>query len=477
MLFTLVMCPFITQLDIGMINLALPLVSTEYGITTSTASWISSIYIVLISATVLVFGRLGDSFGHIKVLKYGMQVFTVGTILSGAAHNFAFMLCARAIQAFGASAALANSHGAITKIYSHQERGKALGINAAFVALGTLLGPALGGFILSSFSWNMLFYSKVPFCILILIIQTFFLPDERAAGTERIDWKGSLWFFVATSVFFVTLQHIQVLGPGHPLIISGTIITLIFGYTFVLWERRCSYPLLNLRLFRNRLLSTNLYCTIISYTAISAYNLLLPFYFQKARGFSVGESGLFLMLYPAIQMFVAPLSGSLSDRIGGEVLVVTGLLFSFAGLVASSFLNLTTTRGEMIIILILTGLGNGFFQSPNNTLVMLSVKTDRVGVGGSLNALSRNIGNSLGIALASIVLYSGISRLVGYHAVSYIADRPDAFIYGMRNTYLLISILYLTAIVLSILQLARTLRTKRRQAIPESLCKVDSEEK
>ena len=451
-LLSIVMCPFITQIDVGMVSLALPTISTEFGITTSAATWISSIYIVFISATVLLFGKLGDSYGHVKVLKYGMVVFTIATFFGGLTSNLTTLLIARIFQALGASAALGNTHGTISRFFPSKERGKAFGINASFVALGTLLGPSVGGVILARYSWNMLFYSKVPVCIMILILQFYWLRDDEGKTGEKIDWRGSCYFFIAIASFFITLQQSQKLGITSPLVFGGFVVAIVFFIAFFMWQKKCKKPLLDLKVFENKLLTTSLYCTVISYSAISAINLILPFYFQNVREMTASESGLILTVYPLVLVFVAPICGRLSDKIGGEILTLYGLMFSLAGLVGMIFVTEFTSYWILIVIIVILGIGSGLFQSPNNLLVMESVPSEKLGIGGSLNALTRNIGNNIGIALTTIILYNGISTAVGYHTTSYVESRPDAFILGMRNTFICMSIISITAILLTMLR-------------------------
>lgn len=451
-LLSIVMCPFITQIDTGMVSLALPLISTEFGITTSAATWISSIYIVFISATVLLFGKMGDSYGHVKVLKGGMVIFTIATLFGGLTSDLNTLLVARVFQAIGASASLGNTHGTIARVFPAKERGKAFGINAGFVALGTLLGPSIGGIILSYYSWNMLFYSKIPVCILILVLQFFLLRSDEDGTAEKIDWRGSCYFFITIASFFISLQQCQKFGITSPLVLGGFVVAVGFFVAFITWQKKCTKPLLDLKLFRNKLLSTSLFCTMISYSAISATNLILPFYFQNVREMTASESGLILTVYPLVLVFVAPMSGRLSDKIGGEILTLYGLLFSLVGLVGMIFVTEYTAYWTIIILIVILGIGSGLFQSPNNLLVMASVPSERLGVGGSLNALARNIGNNIGIALTTIILYSGISIAVGYHTTSYVENRPDAFMLGMRNTFIYVSIISITAIVLTILR-------------------------
>jgi EmrB/QacA subfamily drug resistance transporter len=446
----IVMCPFVTQFDTGMVNLALPSISSKFGITSSAVIWISSIYIVFISATVLLFGKMGDSYGHFMVIRTGMLLYTVATIFAGLSNSFNTLLFARVIQAIGASAFLGNIQGAITRVFPSKESTRVFGINACFVALGTLFGPSFGGMILSRFSWNILFFSEIPFCVFILILHYFVIQDGMDGTGEKVDWRGSLYIFITVASFFISLQQSQKLGINNPIVYGGFLISTVFMISFISSQKKTTKPLLYLDLFKNKLLSTNLFCTLVSYSSVSVFNIILPFYFQKVREMTPSESGLMLAIYPLLLMFIAPLSGYISDKVRSEILTLSGLVITSIGLIGMVFVTEYTAYWIIVIILVILGLGSGLFQSLNNFLVMRSVPSGRLGIGGGLNTLARNIGINTGLAFATIILYNSISSLVGYHTTSYIADRPDAFMLGMRNAFIFAALISFVAILLAL---------------------------
>ena len=451
-LLSIVMCPFITQIDTGMVTLSLPSIAAKFGISSSAATWISSIYIVFISATVLLFGKLGDTYGHFKVLKMGMVVFTISTLFAGLSTNFQTLLIARVVQAIGASASLGNSHGTITRMFPPEECGRVFGINACAVALGTVIGPSIGGIILENFSWNMLFLSEVPLCIFIVILQFLMLKNEEDGTGEKIDWRGSCYFFVTIASFFISLQQSQKLGISSPFVLGGFIVAGVFITAFIRWQKKTATPLLDLDLFKSKMLTFSLICTTLSYSTISAFNLIMPFYLQNVREMTPSESGLLLAIYPLLLVFIAPISGRLSEKIGCEILTIYGLGFSIIALVGMTFITQSSSYWIVILLIFILAIGSGLFQSSNILLVMRSVPSKRLGIGGSLNALSRNIGNNFGVVLMTIILYNSISAVVGYHTTSYIDNRPDAFMVGMRYTFVFASIIVVVAMVLALIR-------------------------
>ena len=167
------------------------------------------------------------------------------------------------------------------------------------------------------------------------------------------------------------------------------------------------------------------------------------------------HTGLILMVFPLILTVVAPVSGTLSDKIGSEVLTFIGLLLISLGLILMSILNVDSTLFSMIIFIAILSIGMGLFQSPNNSLIMSTVPKDKLGIAGSVNALVRNLGMVCGIALSTTLLYSMMSSKIGYRVTDFVVGRNDAFIYGMRIVYITAGVISLVGAALTFLRLTR----------------------
>jgi MFS family permease len=205
---------------------------------------------------------------------------------------------------------------------------------------------------------------------------------------------------------------------------------------FILVEKRTELPLLQLKLFQNRLFSLSIFCAFISFVAISSFTIIQPFYLQNAMKYSPAFTGLIMMVYPLVMSVVAPFSGHLSDKIGSEFLTFLGLLLNSIGLFLMSTLNATSSLYSLFIYMIIMSIGNGLFQSPNTSLIMSNAPRNMLGISGSVNALIRNLGMITGISLSILILYSRMSSNIGYHVSDYVKGRDDVFIYGMRGAYL-----------------------------------------
>lgn len=187
--------------------------------------------------------------------------------------------------------------------------------------------------------------------------------------------------------------------------------------------------------------------------AIFCNNIILPFYLQDVMNYTPEHTGLIMMVYPLLLTVVAPLSGSLSDKIGSELLTFIGLILISLGLILMSTLNVNSTVIITIIFIGIMSIGMGLFQSPNNSLIMSTVPKEKLGIAGSVNALVRNLGMVCGIALATTLLYSMMSSIIGYRVTDLVAGRNDAFIYAMRTVYIAAAVISLIGAALTFLRL------------------------
>ena len=218
-------------------------------------------------------------------------------------------------------------------------------------------------------------------------------------------------------------------------------------------EKKRKNPLLELKIFENKLFSLSIFCGFISFVALFCSVIIQPFYLQDVLKYSPAFTGLILMVSPLILSVVAPISGHLSDKIGSEILTFIGLAVNSVGLLLMSTLNEQTSLMSMVFYIAVMTIGNGLFQSPNNSLVMSTVPKDKLGIAGSINGLVRNLGMVCGIALSTSLLYNGMSHKIGYRVTNYVVGRNDAFIYGMKVVYLTAAIICLIGAILTFLRL------------------------
>jgi EmrB/QacA subfamily drug resistance transporter len=451
-LFVVVTMSFMSCLDSSIVNVALPVLTKELAVSVSSIEWMVVSYLIIICSTLLIFGRLGDMIGKSRVFKFGIVLFTAGSLLCGLCHSLIPLIVCRVIQGIGASAYMANNQGIITQIFPSNERGKALGVLAAAVALGTMIGPPLGGLIISVLNWNYIFLINVPIGIIALFFGFKILPKSQKTN-EEMDLKGAVLLFAATVLLFGAFIRGQKTGYDNFCIISAVMLAVVFIVLFIRQEAQEIQPLLELHIFKNQLFSLSLICAFISFICISASIILLPFYLQDTIKISPANAGLFMMISPIVVMILSPLSGALSDKIGSELLTLAGLLFMSMGFLLMSFLNEYSSLGYIAIFVSVMAVGQGLFQPANNSLIMSTVPKNKLGIAGSINSLVRNLGQIVGVTLATTLLYIFMSQKLQYRVSDYVVGRDDIFIFGMRNVYIVLMVICFIGSMFTVLRM------------------------
>ncbi|AIY81475.1 MFS transporter [Clostridium botulinum] len=446
-----VMSPFMACLDSSIINVALPVMAKDLSTSMAGIQQIVTTYLIVISATILIFGRLGDIKGKTSVFKYGFIIFVLGSLLCGISTTLNFLTFSRIVQGIGAAMTMSTSQGIITHTFPKNERGRALGISGTFVALGTLLGPPLGGLIISVVSWEYIFLINVPIGTVAFIAAMKYLPKDKITTKQTLDYNGAILFLICIVSLFLGLLKGQKIGYNHITIILSFIIALVSFIVFIILESKIKNPLVDLSIFKNRVFSINVFCAFLSFVGISCINIIQPFYLQDVLELSPGTTGFIMMGYPIVLTIIAPLSGYLADKIGSKILTLSGLLVSAIGLFAMTTLNEQSSFLIIISVISIVALGNGIFQSPNNTLVMSSVEKSKLGIAGGINALIRNLGFVFGVSFSTTVLYNRMSYKIGYRVLDYVEGRGDVFIYGMKWVYALAAIGCIIGFIISLI--------------------------
>lgn len=450
-LLIVVMFTFMATLDGSIVNVALPVMTKSLGVSTSDIQLVVTSYLITISALILVFGRLGDMIGKTRVFKFGIALFTLSSLLCGITSSFTMLIVSRILQAIGAAATMANNQGIVTETFPANERGKALGITGTFVALGSLVGPPLGGFLVDALDWEAIFLINVPIGIIVLIMAFKILPKETKKTNEKLDVFGATLFIFTIVPLFFALGQVQDVGIRNLTVLIGLAVAILSFIFFVVRELHCNSPLLQLEIFKNKIFTLQILCGFISFTAMFCSNIIQPFYLQDVMKFSPSSTGLIMMTFPLILSVVAPLSGNLSDKIGSEILTFIGLVLVSVGLYFMSTLGENSSVLNIVIYTAIMSVGNGLFQSPNNSMIMASVDKAKLGIAGSINALIRNVGMVCGIALSTTILYNRMSYKIGYHVTDYVDGRNDAFIYGMRYVYVIAASICLIGAIITLL--------------------------
>lgn len=460
-LFVVVAMSFLATLDSSIVTIALPTMARELRASLASIEWVIAGYSIMICAALLVFGRLGDMKGKGIIFQFGVAVFTLASLFCGLSHTLWMLVLFRVVQGFGAAAYMATNQGLITELYPKQGRGRALGILIAAVALGMMVGPPLGGLIVSVMSWNMIFLIKVPLGIVLFWLGKRYLPFHQRASQQSVDVLGALLQFFGICLLFAALIEAQQIGFSNAFIWISLLLAVLLLGLFLLIETKKQQPLLDLRLFKNQQFSLGILCALIAYICMQAMLLLWPFYLQDTLKLSAGFSGLLLMTSPLIMAVLSPVFGNLSDRIGSEMMTLIGLLAFSAGFLFMAALRVHSGLVACVLSLGVVSVGNALFQPPNNSLIMSACRMDQLGIAGSVNSLVRNLGQVIGIILATTCLYDFMSLKLHRTVTNYVFGRDDLFVFGMRGVYLVLFALALIGAALTALRLiSRSHRTR-----------------
>ncbi|HET6616389.1 MAG TPA: MFS transporter [Gemmatimonadota bacterium] len=424
---------FLGTIDGSIVNVALPTLVEELETTFPVVQWVVLAYLLTLATLVLGIGRLGDIVGKKLIYTWGFGVFTLGSVLAGLSPSVGWLIGARILQGLGAAMIFALGFAIITEAFPREERGRALGINGAIVSVGVVLGPTLGGLLIGSLGWRWIFFVNLPIGIVGTFTAIRYIPDVPPEGGERFDFLGSAVFLVTLLSFLLGLTFGQTHGFGHALPLALLALAAVSLPAFVAVERHAEHPMLDLSLFRNRLVSVNLFAGWASFAAIGGVFILLPFYLENVLGHSPMETGLLLASTPLALGLSAPAAGTISDRIGPWPVILVGLSVLFASYVLMISLDASTTAVGYLLSMAPVGLGMGIFQSPNNSAIMGAVPPRRLGVTSGLLTITRITGQLSGISILGTVWASRVAAHAGAR-VEPSAAAARAQVLGLRET-------------------------------------------
>jgi EmrB/QacA subfamily drug resistance transporter len=436
---------FMTTLDSSIVNIALPSIAHGFGVPLSgSIEWILIGYLVVTAAVLLTFGRLADMLGRKPLFLAGIAVFTLGSAVCGAAPTLGVLIAARCFQGLGAAAIFSVNVAMITRSFPAAERGRALGVNMVLVALGVSLGPVAGGVLTQFLGWRWIFYVNLPIGAVLFLAAWLALTQRQQVRRQRFDVPGAALLAIGLAAFTLGTSFGQEWGWSSPRLLTAMAVALAALGGAAWAERRTATPVLDLALLRNRVFVFANVSFVACMLALFAVGFLLPFYFEELRGFDTLQSGLLLTPLALTLAAVAPASGSLADRLGSRWLRPLGLAIAALGLVLLSGLNQGSPIAYIVVCLVVTGLGQGIFQSPNARTLTGAAPPEQQGVASGILATGRVMGQSLSVAVAGAVFATlggaaaGRTLASSSQALSgaQLAALQHTFVTGLRAAFL-----------------------------------------
>ena len=445
---------FMCSLDATIVNIALPQFTQYFHASMANVEWIVLIYLLLISSLLLTFGRLGDMYGHKPLYLIGFTIFTIASALNGMSQSIHYLIAFRALQGIGGGMLMAVSQAIIAATFDVSQRGRAIGANAVIVALGLALGPTIGGILVSKFGWQSIFWVNIPVGILGILLVALIVPHKKGTP-QKFDYLGALTSFIFLSTFLLALSHGQDWGWDSLPILALFGASFVTFLVFILIEKNYSYPMIQLDLFKNRLFSAANFAAMLNYFAQYIVIFLMPFYLLNLVQMPMIEVGLLMGIFPLMAAVVAPLSGSISDRIGSRLLTSLGMGSIGVAIFMLSTAKVLNNSTLIVVCLAVVGLGTGMFVSPNNAAIMASVPKNMQGIGSGMIATMRCVGQVMGVAASGAIF---TNRQAVYRNVLQMQDlsinqiNNQSFIWAVRDTFLVAGTVALLGVIVCLVR-------------------------
>ena len=440
---------FMSKLDSYIVNISLPTIAERFHVTSAEVSWVILVYLLVSTSTLLLFGKLGDRFGMRRVFFFGYLLFTVGSLLCGAAMSLGMLIAARFVQGLGCAMILAIAFAVIPRFLPPEKTGWAFGIASTGAALGIAIGAPAGGIITGFLSWRWVFFVNIPFGIFAMYAVNRYIPDEDTATSGKLGRAGFDIFGAALSFGGLAL-FIYALSTGWDFGWTSVRILGSFGASFALLaaffvrEAKCAEPLLELALFKSFHFTAAVTSTLFAYMLLAGNGFLLPFYLETGKKVPTQTVGFIIMIYSVIYMAVGPYAGRISDKIRPSTLCAFAMLSAAACSFVFAFTLDMPGLIPVVTFLIWIALSFGFFISPNNNQVMRLAPAHKQGsASGVFNTV-----NSLGLALGVCLFEALMSRT---STGAGLRTFQAAGMAGYRNAYIFGGIVCIIALLFSLL--------------------------
>jgi EmrB/QacA subfamily drug resistance transporter len=435
----------LSSLGTSIANVALPTLAQAFDASFQEVQWIVLAYLLAITTLIVSVGRLGDIIGRRRLLLAGIFLFTAASVLGGAAPTLWLLIAARAAQGLGAAIMMALTMALVGETVPKAKTGSAMGLLGTMSAIGTALGPSLGGVLIAGVGWRAIFLVNLPLGILSFLLAHRTLPVDRRGPTTdraRFDHLGTLLLALTLAAYALAMTVGR--GGFGPLNMALLLAALFGAGLFVVVETRAGSPLIRLAMFRDPALSASLATSALVSTVLMATLVVGPFYLSRALGLDAALVGLVVSVGPIVAALTGVPAGRIADRFGAPRVTIIGLIGIAAGSFLLSVMPATLgIPGYVAPIAVITA-GYALFQTANNTAVMTDIRPDQRGVVSGMLNLSRNLGLITGASVMGAVfaLASG--------TVDIATASPWAVAVGMRITFAAAASLIVVALVIAV---------------------------
>jgi EmrB/QacA subfamily drug resistance transporter len=419
---------FMIMLDNTVVFVALSSIQSDLHISQSELEWVVSGYALTFAVLMLTGGKLADMLGRRRIFIVGLAIFTASSLACGLANGAGFLIGARVVQGVGAALMNPATLSIIVATFPPRQRGTAIGIWVGVSAMALAIGPLIGGILTEQINWSWIFFINVPVGIAGIIVSRLFITESRDESEEqRLDLPG----LISSAVGLFGLTYALIEGNNYGWssgrILASFAVAAVGLVTFVLLEHRQRVPMLDLSLFKNSTFTGANVTMLLVALAMFGVFFFNSLYLGQVLGYSPIQTGAAFLPLTVLIVFVAPLAGRFSDKIGSRWLMGAGLVLLSGSLLSFSTLGVDSTFWDIVPGLILGGFGMSLAMTPTTAAAMGSVPVDKAGVGSAVLNSMRQVGGSLGIALMGAIVAASVSVLPTS------PEYPDQFVEGYHN--------------------------------------------
>ncbi len=392
-----------TVLDVTVVNVALPVLADEFGISSSKSVWIVTVYQLIITMLLLPVSSIGDLHSYKRTFLTGVVVFTLSSALCALSQSFTMLVISRALQGIGAACVMGVNIALVRLVYPREILGRGLALNAMCIAIATAAGPTIAGAILSIASWHWLFLINVPLGFIAFIIGWRLLPNNPVVDHKpRFDRLSAVENMIVFGLIFYALgniTHKENLLLNCSLLVTG----IIIGVFYFRRQFRKEQPLLPVDLFKNSMYSMSIITSVCSFIAQNITMIALPFLYLNSYHFSEITTGLLMTPWPLATMIVSPVAARYVEKHNPGITASLGMMVFITGVMLLLFPGTSPSEWNIAWRMAVCGIGFGMFQTPNNIVMVMATPVHRTGGAGGMQSTARLVGQTFGATTVSTV--------------------------------------------------------------------------
>lgn len=403
---------FSTTADASIVALSLPRVGDALNAEAEMLVWVIAAYLLTSVGLVLGMGRLSDAVGTRRVFTGGFLIFTVGLVLCAVAQTVIHLILFRVVTAVGVAMLLSSMVSLAVEAFPRKERGRAMGVMGAATSLGLAMGPLAGGILLDEVGWRSVFYLRVPIGIVGVFLGAVVLHERRRElDSLRFDYWGAVSVFMGLVALAVAANQAMSWGLTSMKFLGVSLFAIVILIVFVRIEARVRQPVFDMRVLHNRTYVSGIGSMLLYFVAVGTAYYLMPFFLLNGRQVSAAVAGLLFAVMPFCMGMVSPFAGAIGDRVGTRLPVMIGFVLIIASIISMGLFGQTTALALVVVVLVVHGLGAGFFEAPNISAIMGSVSKEKLGLAAASVAISRQVGLMLGMVVGGAIF---VARRDGY---------------------------------------------------------------